>query len=240
MDLHHLNDSNAIDQIRADDLDVLIDLTGLTTFSRPAIACARPAPIVLNYLGFPGSQGSCYVDGLIADAALIPAEQEANYPEQVLRLPHAFSSRWRQPMAGITRSSFGLPDEAFVFCCFNRGDKINCRHLLQLDDDPGGGARQLALAGGETQGAADAFRPRRRNAASILIASWQLPTRSRCSVSSLPWPAPILFLDTAGFNAGAIGVLALNAGLPLDHHRRRIASAPAWAPAFAMPFINRS
>ena len=51
-DLHPLSDNTAIDLIRSDELDVLIDLTGLTTFSRPAIACARPAAMVLNYSVF--------------------------------------------------------------------------------------------------------------------------------------------------------------------------------------------
>ena len=99
-DLERQSDNTAIDLIRSDELDVLIDLTGLTTFSRPAIACARPAAMVLNYLGFPGSQGNYYVDGLIADDQLIPIEQED--PNTTKRccgcpmpLPAAGGSPWR-------------------------------------------------------------------------------------------------------------------------------------------------
>ena len=213
-DLHHLNDTNAIDQIRTDELDVLIDLTGLTSFSRPAIACARPAPIVLNYLGFPGSQGSYYVDGLIADAALIPAEQEANYPEQIWRLPHTFVSRWRQPMAGITRSSFGLPDEAFVFCCFNRGDKITASTFSSwmaiLEAVPGSllwlAVKPKALQSLQAQAQERGIDPHR-----LVAAPYQKPVQRFIAAMA----CADLFLDTAGFNAGAIGVLALNSGLPL-------------------------
>ena len=213
-DLHHLNDTNAIDQIRADELDVLIDLTGLTTFSRPAIACARPAPIVLNYLGFPSSQGFYYVDGIIADAALIPAEQEVNYPEQICRLPHTFASRWRQPMAGISRSSFGLPDEAVVFCCFNRGDKITAgifsSWMTILEAVPGSllwlAVKPKALQSLQAQAQKRGINPHR-----LVAAPYQKPVQRFIAAMA----CADLFLDTAGFNAGAIGVLALNAGLPL-------------------------
>ena len=213
-DLHPLSDNSAISLIRCDELDVLIDLTGLTTFSRPAIACARPAAMVLNYLGFPGSQGHYYVDGLIADDNLIPIEQETNYPEQVLRLPHAFASRWRQPLAGISRSSYGLPDEAFVFCCFNRSNKINASTFSSwmtiLDAVPDSllwlAVKPDALKRLKAQAQKIGINPER-----LMAAPYQKPVERFIAAMA----CADLFLDTAGFNAGAIGVLALNAGLPL-------------------------
>ena len=213
-DLHRQSNTSAIDQVRADELDVLIDLTGLTTFSRPTIVCARPAPLILNYLGFPGSQGSHYVDGLLADAQLIPAEQEANYPEQVFRLPHAFASRWRQPLAGINRSSHGLPDDAFVFCCFNRGDKITASTfsswltILQAVPDS---LLWLAVKPEALQRLHTQAQERGINPDRLVTAPYQKPVERFIAAMA----CADLFLDTAGFNAGAIGVLALNAGLPM-------------------------
>ena len=213
-DLHRQSNSSAIDQIRADELDVLIDLTGLTTFSRPSLICARPAPLILNYLGFPGSQGSHYVDGLIADAQLIPPNQEADYAEQVWRLPYAFASRWRQPMAGINRSSLGLPDDAVVFCCFNRGDKITAgmfsSWLTILQAVPGSllwlAVKPEAMQRLQAQAQECRVDPQR-----LVSALYQKPVERFIAAMA----CADLFLDTAGFNAGAIGVLALNAGLPL-------------------------
>jgi predicted O-linked N-acetylglucosamine transferase (SPINDLY family) len=145
---------------------------------------------------------------------LIPAEQEANYPEQVLRLPHAFASRWRQPMAGISRSNFGLPDEAVVFCCFNRGDKITASTFSSwmtiLEAVPGSllwlAVKPQALQRLKAQAQKRGIDPDR-----LIAAPYQKPVERFIAAMA----CADLFLDTAGFNAGAIGVLALNAGLPL-------------------------
>ena len=213
-DLHPLSDNSAVDQIRKDALDVLIDLTGLTTFSRPALACARPAPIVLNYLGFPGSQSNYYVDGVIADDQLIPIEHETHYHERVVRLPHAFASRWRQPMGDISRRSYGLPDEAFVFCCFNRSDKINASTFSSwmtiLDAIPGS-LLWLAIKPEALQRLKGQAEKSGVNSERLVAAPYQKPVERFIAAMA----CADLFLDTAGFNAGAIGVLALNAGLPL-------------------------
>ena len=213
-DLHPLSDNTAVDLIRSDELDVLIDLTGLTKFSRPAIACARPAAMVLNYLGFPGSQGNYYVDGLIADDQLIPIEQEGEYCEQVLRLPHAFASRWRQPLSGISRSSYGLPDEAFVFCCFNRSDKINASTFsswMAILEAVPGSLVWLAVKPEALKRLKAHAQTRDINPDRLVAAPYQKPVERFIAAMA----CADLFLDTAGFNAGAIGVLALNAGLPL-------------------------
>ena len=170
--------------------------------------------MVLNYLGFPGSQGNYYVDGLIADDQLIPIEHETEYHEQVLRMPHAFASRLRQPLAGISRSSYGLPDEAFVFCCFNRSDKINASTFSSwmaiLEAVPGSvlwlAVKPEALKRLKAQAQTIAINPDR-----LVAAPYQKPVERFIAAMA----CADLFLDTAGFNAGAIGVLALNAGLPL-------------------------
>jgi predicted O-linked N-acetylglucosamine transferase (SPINDLY family) len=85
--------SEAIAQrIRADQIDVLIDLMGHTHHSRPGVLALRPAPLQLHYLGYPGSLGADWIDGVIADAWLIPPEHEIHHRETVHRLPWGFVS----------------------------------------------------------------------------------------------------------------------------------------------------
>ena len=85
--------SEAIAQrIRADRIDVLIDLMGYTHHSRPGVLALRPAPLQLHYLGYPGTLGADWIDGVIADAWLIPPDHEIHYRETVHRLPWGFVS----------------------------------------------------------------------------------------------------------------------------------------------------
>ncbi|MFL0790571.1 MAG: tetratricopeptide repeat protein [Prochlorococcus sp.] len=213
-ELHGRRDAESIEQIQRDELDVLIDLSGLTTFSRPAIVCARPAPLLLGYLGFPGSQGAHYVDGILADDHLIPVDLTDDYSETVWRLPVCFVAKHRAALQGVTRSSLGLPENAFVYCCFNRAEKINeeifdcwlnillevSNSVLWISLKP---AAHLHL---QARAVARGVDPNR-----LIVAAYQKPVDRFISAMG----CADLFLDTPEFNAGAIGVLALNAGLPL-------------------------
>ena len=213
-DLHGRRDGDSVEQIQRDDLDVLIDLSGLTTFSRPAIVCARPAPLLLGYLGFPGSQGAHYVDGILADDHLIPVDRTEDYSETVWRLPVGFVAKHRAALPGVTRSSLGLPEHAFVYCCFNRAEKIteeifDCwlnillavsNSVLWMSLKPAAHRHLQARA------VARGVDPNR-----LIVAAYQKPVERFISAMS----CADLFLDTPEYNAGAIGVLALNAGLPL-------------------------
>jgi predicted O-linked N-acetylglucosamine transferase (SPINDLY family) len=124
------------DRIRADQIDVLIDLMGHTHHSRPGVLAQRPAPLQLHYLGFPGPLGCRFIDGVIADAWLIPPEQEAGYGDRVHRLPWGFvsspapievppSAVPEAPDPPLTRTSLGLNPEQVVLACFNRAEKID-------------------------------------------------------------------------------------------------------------------
>jgi len=79
-------------RIRADGIDVLMDLMGHTHHGRPSVLALRPAPLQLHYLGYPGSLGADWIDGVIADAWLIPPEHEIHHHETVHRLPWGFVS----------------------------------------------------------------------------------------------------------------------------------------------------
>lgn len=114
--------------IRSLETDIAIDLAGYTQGSRVDVFARKPAPIQISFLGYPGTMGNSYHDYILADRFVIPPEQESNYSEKVLRLPHAYlpcddSLRMADP--GVTRESQGLPEDAFVFCCFNHEFKIN-------------------------------------------------------------------------------------------------------------------
>lgn len=122
------NDSieDAAKKIYTDQIDILIDLTGHTQNSRSAILALRPAPIQVNYLGYPGTMGADFIDYIIADQFVIPPEHQEYYTETVIRLPDCFmpSDRTRPRLAAPSRKDCGLPSDGFVFCCFNQSYKI--------------------------------------------------------------------------------------------------------------------
>lgn len=126
-EVDQLNDDDAAEAIRALEIDILIDLKGHTRDSRPGIFARHPAPVQVNYLGFPGSMGGTLMDYIIADASIIPEGSEAFYAEKVVRLPGSYQINNNQrPIAdcGTRREDHGLPAEGFVFCCFNNNYKI--------------------------------------------------------------------------------------------------------------------
>src|SRR6185369_7082235 len=122
-----LDDRAAAERIRADNVDILIDVNGYTRDARLKLVAQRPAPIIVNWLGFPGSMASPYHHYLIADDFIVPASHERYYSEKVLRLPcyqPSFRARAVAPNTP-TRADVGLPDEAMVYCCFNGAHKIH-------------------------------------------------------------------------------------------------------------------
>ena len=108
-------------------IDIAVDLKGYTRDNRVRIFSYRAAPLQVNYLGYPGTMGAPYFDYIIADAVLIPPEYRDFYSEKVVYLPGCYqvndSTREISDMA-MSRTEFGLPDDAFVFCCFNKNYKI--------------------------------------------------------------------------------------------------------------------
>lgn len=107
-------------------LDIAVDLTGFTDGARSAIFAGRAAPIQVSYLGFLGTTGARLHDYLIADHEIIPAETRAFYDENIVYLPsyQANDSQRPRPNAKASRAELGLPEQGFVFCCFNNPSKI--------------------------------------------------------------------------------------------------------------------
>jgi len=125
-DITDLSDDAAVQKIRADGIDILIDLNGYSKDARLNVFAARPAPIIVNWLGFPGTLGTPYHNYVIADEFIVPKEHEVYFTEKVVRLPcYQPNDRKRQVAACPTRTEMGLPEDAVVYCCFNGTQKFN-------------------------------------------------------------------------------------------------------------------
>ena len=114
-------------RIRADGVDILVDLKGYTTDARPEILHLRPAPVQVSYLGYPGTLGTDAVDFVLVDRQVVPADEQRYFTEQLVHLPDCYQvNDRRRPIAPRipARAECGLPETAFVFCCFNSAYKI--------------------------------------------------------------------------------------------------------------------
>ena len=130
IDLAPLSDDEAAMRIRDERIHIVVDLKGYTADDRPRIAAARPAPIQVNWLGYPGTMGADWIDYVIADSCVIPPEHDGDYSETVVRLPHCYQPNDRKRPSGagsLTRSACGLSEDSLVFCCFNQSYKIEPR-----------------------------------------------------------------------------------------------------------------
>jgi protein O-GlcNAc transferase len=114
------------------EIDIAVDLGGHTEFAPTGIMAYRAAPIQVNYLGYPGTMGAEYIDYIVADPILIPAESRQFYSEKVAYLPDTYmvDDSMRLPSDKVfTRQECGLPEIGFVFCCFNNSYKFNEKML---------------------------------------------------------------------------------------------------------------
>lgn len=127
IDLRTFSDLEAVRKIRADSIDILIDLKGHTKDARDQLLSHRLAPVQVNWLGYPGTMGADFIDYIIADNFIIPAGADHCYEEKVVRLPDCYqiNDRKRKLASHIpTREECGLPATGLVFCSFNQGYKI--------------------------------------------------------------------------------------------------------------------
>lgn len=127
VDLQNADHRQAAQAIHGAGVDILIDLKGHTQNSRLEICAARPAPLQVSYLGFPGTSGADFMDYIITDRVVTPADQAPCYSERFVYLPHCYQVNDQQQeisRAAISRADFGLPENAFVFCSFNSNFKI--------------------------------------------------------------------------------------------------------------------
>ena len=124
------DDKYVIAQILEDEIDILVDLKGWTMDFRVAIQGMRPAPIVATWLGFPGTIGhELFADYIISDPVVTPLEHADGYTEALALMPHCYQPNDSKREVGKvpTRADVGLPEQDFVFCSFNRFDKVTRR-----------------------------------------------------------------------------------------------------------------
>jgi protein O-GlcNAc transferase len=127
LDVRMQSDQSVVELMRTLEIDIAIDLKGFTQDARTGILARRPAPVQVSYLGYPGTMGARYIDYLIADRFVIPDQQRPAYSEKVVWLPECYQvNDAKRPITAFTssRGSTGLPEGAFVFCCFNASYKI--------------------------------------------------------------------------------------------------------------------
>jgi protein O-GlcNAc transferase len=127
LDVHAMSDQAVAELLRDLEIDIAIDLTGITEGGRPNIFAHRPVPVQVNYLGYPGTLGQDYCDYIIADRFIIPEDRRADFAERVVYLPDTFMvNDADRPISAVapTRAEAGLPERGFVFCCFNNSYKI--------------------------------------------------------------------------------------------------------------------
>ena len=215
-DLTGVADAEAARMIRAHGVDILVDLNGYTKDARTRVFAMRPAPVAVNWFGFPGSMGSPFHHYLIADDTILPPELEATVSESVLRLPcYQPNDRRRlvaEPRPG--RAEFGLPETGFVFCSLNGMQKITervfARWMTILAAVPG--SVLWLLTGTEETNA------RLRQAASERgVAPERLVfADKRANPYHLArYPLADLFLDTFPYGSHTMGADALWMGVPV-------------------------
>lgn len=124
-DINEMSDEAAATIIRADGIDVLIEMKGHTLGARLKITALRPAPIIIHYLGYPGTLGSEGIDYLVADPTIIPVEHEPFYTETILRMPRCYqvNDQLRPRPLAAARAALSLPQDAVVLCNFNQSAK---------------------------------------------------------------------------------------------------------------------
>ena len=127
IDVRSKNDKDVALMSREMFIDIAVDLKGFTTDSRVGIFSYRAAPIQVSYLGYPGTMAAKYIDYIIADKTLIPIYNQKYYSEKVIYLPNSYQINDRQRKIADTvfsKEELGLPNEGFIFCCFNNSYKI--------------------------------------------------------------------------------------------------------------------
>ncbi|RAU22037.1 glycosyl transferase [Paramagnetospirillum kuznetsovii] len=215
-DISNVSDTDAARLMAEDGIQILVDLNGYTRDGRTKLVALRPAPVIVNWLGFPGSMGSPYHHYIIADDWIIPPESEIYYSETVLRLP-CYQPNDRQRIVAPqrpTRAEAGLPETAMVYCCFNGLHKINrftfARWLSILEQVPDSVLWLLSGAEGAQSRLRDLAAGRGLDPARLIFAD-----KLANPYHLARYPLADLFLDTAPYGAHTTASDALWMGVPV-------------------------
>jgi protein O-GlcNAc transferase len=215
--LHCMSDHEAAETIASHGIDVLVDLMGYTRNARPGILARRPAPVQVNYLGYPGTMAADFIDYILVDSFVVPGDHQRFFAEKLVHLPHCYMPRdTRREVAAAmpSREQAGLPEQGIVFCCFNNAYKITPEvfdiWMRLLRHAPGS---CLWLLGGDHA----AERNLRQKAVERGVDPLRLVFAPRIGLTEhlARHNHADLFLDTFPYNAHTTASDALWAGLPV-------------------------
>ncbi len=216
VDAHPLSHEATADRIYSDCIDILVDLGGYTTHARPEIMALRPAATQVQYLGYLDTMGADFIDYVLGDNICLPDELKPHYTEKFVRLPHAVGCSPIDIAAKeSTRADFDLPEDAFVFCCFNAIYKIDPEvfdaWMTILKALPGS---VLWLHDQTAQKVISANLRREAEARGVDAKRLIFAEKIALSEHNARFRHADLFLDTFAFAAGATAVGALQ-GVPI-------------------------
>jgi protein O-GlcNAc transferase len=126
-DCVNLSDEEIVNLSQENKIHIAVDLGGYTLNSRAGIFHNNPAPIKINYLGYPGTMGAKCYNYIIADKIVLPQKEKKNFTEEILYLPNCYQPNQLKiniSQKNLTKKEIGLPENNFVFGCLNNGYKI--------------------------------------------------------------------------------------------------------------------
>ena len=218
IDVREMGSEQVARRMREMEVDIAVDLGGYTSDTRTDIFAWRPAPVQVNFLGYPGTMAVDYFDHILADRHVIPPHHQAFYSEKVSYLPHTYlptDASVRIAERTPTRAECGLPEAGFVFCSFSHDYKISPPMFdvwMRLLRTVPGSVLWLMSRGEVAQGNL------RREAAARgvdpvrLVFAQRVP---RVEDHMARYRQADLFLDTHPYNAHTTAADALMAGLPV-------------------------
>ncbi len=213
-DISASSDADAARRIHADGVDMLVDLKGFTNGARTGLTMLRPAPVQVNFLGYPGTMGEGVCDYIITDRFVTPPAAAPDYAEAFAYMPQCYQPRGRAPLAPApTRAAAGLPEQGFVFCCFNQAYKLTPFIFdlwARLLDDTPGSVLWLLQAETAEGNLRNEMRRRGIDAARLIFAAHlgQGDHLARLRLADL-------VLDTSPFSAHTTASDALSSGAPI-------------------------
>ncbi len=216
-DIDDLNENDAVNTIRNDNLDIAIDLMGYTENCRPALFERRVAPVQVSYLGYPGSLGSKAIDYIIGDKIIIPPEDKKYYSEKVIYMDGCYQCNddtQKISELKFNREDFGLPQNAFIFTCFNSTYKISSEEFdcwMNILRRVKNSVLWISISHNCTKNNLDKELMKRGVSSNRVIYTKSIPLDKHIKRHGLG----NLFLDTFKYNAGATAWISLYAGLPL-------------------------
>jgi protein O-GlcNAc transferase len=217
VDLEHVSHASAAARIRADGVDILVDLNGYTTDGRPGIMALRPAPIQVSYMGYPGTMGMRAIDYILVDRFVVPPDQQEHFTETLVHLPHCYlvNDRRRPIAQAHSRAKYGLPENGFVFCCFNSPHKITPAifniWMRLLERVPGSVLWLLETSPAAMANLRREAEARLKGGSEQLIFAPSVPNAEHLA----RFAVADLFLDTLPYNAHTLASDALWGGCPV-------------------------